>query len=106
MFRKNNLLPTEDPNQIVDRDFRKRARYLERCKKVLWNRWHAEYIRALRERHNLKYKANELTVKTGDAVLIKADAKYHGKWKMGIVKQIIPGRDRNARSVKLKTGKG
>ena len=25
---------------------------------------------------------------------------------MGIVKQIMPGRDRNARAVKLKTGKG
>ena len=44
MFGKDNLLPTKDPNQIVDRDLRKRARYLERCKQVLWNRWHAEYI--------------------------------------------------------------
>ena len=41
MFGKDNLLPTEDPNQIVDRDLRKRARYLKRCKQVLWNRWHA-----------------------------------------------------------------
>ena len=39
---KYNLLPTKDLNQIVDRDLRKRARYLE-CG------WHAEYIRALRE---------------------------------------------------------
>ena len=36
MFGKDNLLPTEDPNQIIDRDLRKRARYLERCKQVLW----------------------------------------------------------------------
>ena len=106
MFGKDNLLPTEDPNQIVDHDLRKRARYPERCKQVLWNRWHAEYIRALRERHNLKHKAHELTVKTGDVVLIKGDEKNGGKWKMGIVKQIIPGRDRNVRAVKLKTGKG
>ena len=101
MFGKNNLLPTEEPNQIVDRDLRKRARYLEHCKQVLWNRWHAEYIRALRERHNLKHKAHELTVKTGDVVLIKGDEKSRGKWKIGIVKQIIPGRDRNVRAVKL-----
>ena len=106
MLGKDNLLPTEDPNQIVDRDRRKRARYLERCKQVLWNRWHAEYIRALRGRHNLKHKARELTVKTGDVVLIKGDEKNRGKWKMGIVKQIISGRDGNVRAVKLKTGKG
>ena len=80
MFGKDNLLPTEDPNQTVDRDLRKRARYLEGCKQVLWNRWHAEYIRALRERHNLKHKAHELTVKTGDVVLIKGDEKNRGKW--------------------------
>ena len=45
-------------------------------------------------------------MKTGDVVLIKGDEKNRGKWKIGIVKQIIPGRDRNVRAVKLKTGKG
>ena len=45
-------------------------------------------------------------MKTGDVVLIKSDEKNRGKWKMGIVKQIIPGCDRNVRAVKLKTGKG
>ena len=58
------------------------------------------------ERHNLKHKTHELTVKAGDDVLIKGDEKNRGKWKMEIVKQIIPGRDRNVRAVKLKTGKG
>ena len=106
MFRKGSLLPTEDPNQIVDRDLRKRAIHLERCKQALWNKWHAEYIRALRERHNLKHKPHELTVKTSDVVLIKGEEKSCGKWKMGIVKQIIPGRYRNVRAVKLKSVKG
>ena len=54
----------------------------------------------------MKHKAHELTVKTGDVVLIKGDKKNRGKWKMELVKQIIPGRDRNVRAVKLKTGKG
>ena len=106
MFGKDNLLSTKDLNQIFDCDLRKRASYLECSKQVLWKRWHAEYILALREQHNLKHKALELTVKTGDVVLIKGDKKNHGKWKMGIVKQIIPGCDRNVRAVKLKSGKG
>ena len=72
MFGKDNWLPTEDRNQIVDRDLRKRARYLEHCKQ-------AEDIRALREWHNLKHKAHELTAKTGDAVLVKGDEKNCGK---------------------------
>ena len=45
-------------------------------------------------------------MKTGDVVLIKGDEKNRGKWKIGIVKQIIPGRGGNVRAVKLKTGKG
>ena len=45
-------------------------------------------------------------MKAGDVVLNKSDEKNLGKWKMGIVKQIIPGRDRNLRAVKLKTGNG
>ena len=45
-------------------------------------------------------------MKTGDVVLIKGDEKNRGKWKIGIVKQIISGRDGNVRAVKLKTGKG
>ena len=38
MFGKDSLLPTEDPNQVIDRDLKKRPRYLECCKQVLWNR--------------------------------------------------------------------
>ena len=49
MFGKDKVLSTEDLNQIVDHYLRKRARYLECCKQAIWNRWHAEYIRALRE---------------------------------------------------------
>ena len=45
-------------------------------------------------------------MKTGDVVLIEGDEKNRGKWNMGIVKQIIPGCDRNVRAVELKTGKG
>ena len=66
----------------------------------------SEPYRLLKERHKLKHKAHELTVKTGDVVLIKGDEKNRGKWKMGIVKQIIPGRDGKVGAVKLKTGKG
>ena len=48
----------------------------------------------------MKHKAHQLTVKTGDVVLIKGDEKNRGKWKMEIVKQIIQGRDRNEKNSK------
>ena len=51
-FGRPNLLP-EDHNQ-ENPDLRKQARYLAKCKDVVWGRWSTEYLRSLRERHNLK----------------------------------------------------
>ena len=50
-FCRPNLLP-EDHNQ-ENPDLPKRARYLAKCKDVVWRRWSTEYRRSLRERHNL-----------------------------------------------------
>ena len=47
-FGRPNLLP-EDHNQ-ENPDRLKRARYLEKCKDVVWGRWSTEYLRSLRER--------------------------------------------------------
>ena len=49
-FGRPNLLP-EDHNQ-ENPDLL--ARYLAKCKDVVWGRWSTEYLRSLRERHNLK----------------------------------------------------
>lgn len=53
MYSQPNLLP-EDVDAVEDVDLRKRVRYIRRCKDILWSRWTTEYIRSLRERHNLK----------------------------------------------------
>ena len=50
IFGKANYLPEEEPSDIPDREMQKRAKYLRKCKDVLWKRWESEYIRALRER--------------------------------------------------------
>ena len=68
-----------------DADLRKRARYLRRCKDVLWSRWTGEYLKSLRERHNLEHKTKEMTVQPGDVVLIQGSERNRGKWNIGIV---------------------
>ncbi len=84
---------------------RKGAKYLRRCKDVLWSRWTREYIRALRERHNLKYKSKLPTIKVGDVVVIKNDERNRGKWNLGIVDGLIEGKDKVIRGAKIRTGK-
>ena len=44
-------------------------------------------------------------MKKGDVVLIKGHEKYRGKWKIGVVSKLIPGRDGVARAVRLRARK-
>ena len=105
LFGRPNTLPEQDHHQIELRDLRKRAKYLQRCEDVLWRRWTSEYLKALRERHNLKHKGSQLTPTQGDVVIIRSEERNRGKWKLGIVETLIPGRDGVFRAVKLRAGK-
>ena len=84
MYGQSNLLPEADVDSIEETDLRKRTRYLRRCKDLLWSRWTNEYVRSLRERHNLKHKSKSLSLKVGDVVLIRSDQRNRGKWNIGI----------------------
>ena len=104
MFGQPKLIPEEDLDE-EDADLRKRARYLRRCKDVLWGRWTGEYLKSLRERHNLKHKTKEMTVQPGDVVLIQGSERNRGKWNIGIVIKLINGRDGVVRAIRLRARK-
>ena len=106
LYTQSNLIPELDLHRVEDADLRKRAKYLQRCKQVLWNRWTSEYVRALREQHNLKHGSNTTTLAEGDVVIIRGDEKDRNKWKLGIVKELIKGRDGILRAAKLRSGRG
>ena len=105
MYSQSNLLPEEDADAVENVDLRKRARYVRQCKDVLWSRWTTEYIRSLRERHNLKHKTKDLTLKVGDVVLIQSKECNCGKWNIRIIVKLIKGRDGVVRGVRLRAGK-
>ncbi|CAB3999047.1 Hypothetical predicted protein [Paramuricea clavata] len=100
------LTNKEDPDEQVEvKVMVKRARYLKRCKDVMWKRWSSEYIRALRERHGrLTGKKSEINV--GDVMLLQGEEKNRGLWKMGVVEKLIAGKDGVVRGAILKTGNG
>ena len=105
MYGQFNLLPEEDVDVVEDADLRKKARYIRRCKDILWSQWTTEYIRSLRERHNLKHKTKKLTLKVGDVVLIQSEERNCGKWNIGIIVKLIKGRDGVVRVARLRAGK-
>ena len=56
LFGYLNQIPEEEPSNVEDYDPRKRAKYQRKGKDVLWKRWTTEYLKALRERHNLNHQ--------------------------------------------------
>ena len=105
LYGHPNQLPEKEAETIEDVSLRKRAKYLKRCKGVLWSRWTTEYLKALRERHNLKCRTGEATVNSGDVVLIKGEERNRGRWRLSIVEQLIQGRDGVVRGARLRAGK-
>ena len=105
MYVQSNLLPEEGADAVENVNLRKRARYVRWCKDVLCSRWTTEYIRSLMERHNLKHKTKELTLKVGDEVLIQSEERNRGKWSIGIVVKLLEGRDGVVRGARLRAGK-
>lgn len=88
-----NVLPELEPHRQETKDLRKREKYLRRCKDMLCQRWTGEYLRGRRERHRLRHEGKPAYLNTGDVVLIKSDQKDRGKWKIGVVERLVPGRD-------------
>ena len=69
-----------------------------------WTRWRREYVTALREYQRASGKT-ETKVKVGDIVQIHDETKRI-YWKLGIVQNLITGRDGHVRAVNLQTSNG
>ena len=92
LYQRTTQLPEDETWRGKDKDLRRRAKFLKTCKDSLWKRWQREYLRALRERHNLTHKISKFQPKEGDVVIVKADSKNRGTWPLAIIKEIYQGR--------------
>ena len=102
-----NICLPEENTEALDEETKigRHARYIKRCKDIMWKRWSREYVKALREKHRINVgKSTEISV--GNIMLIKGEEKNRGLWKMGVVEKLIQGRDGVTRGAKLRTGKG
>ena len=76
-----------------------------KTKDAMWRRWTSEYLRALRERRRLKYGNAESSFAVGDVVIIKSVERNRNCWPLGIIEELIIGRDQVVRDAKLRVGK-
>ena len=104
LYGRANVVPELEPHRVVSLDLRKRAKHLRRCKDTVWRRWRNEYLRGLRERHNQQHDNKSTAPTVGEVVIIKSDEKNRGKWKIGVIEQVIRGVDGVIRGAKVRTG--
>lgn len=66
-----------------------------------WKRWTQEYLTSLREFHR-KSGSNKQFIKIGDVVLIQEESPRM-KWKLGVIEELVKGKDDFVRSAKFRT---
>ena len=101
----SNHLPELQPHHLLEKDLRKRAKFLLKCKEVMWKRWTTEYVRSLRESHRQAGGNQTSHPHVGDVVIIQDDKKNRNQWKLAVVTKLIKGRDGIIRGASLKTSK-
>jgi hypothetical protein len=106
LYLNSNTMPVLQPHQIENDDLRKRAKHLLKCKEALWKCWSQEYLRTLRERHRNQVGSKGALPAVGDVVILKTDEKNRGEWPLGIIEELIMGKDGVIRVAKVHAGKG
>ena len=76
-----------------------------KTKDALWRWWTGEYLRSLCERHRLKHGDKKYTLAVGDVVIIQSPERNRNCWPLGIVEQLIEGRDGVVRGARLRAGR-
>lgn len=105
LYLNSNTLPELPPHEVEDRDLRRRAKHLLKCKAAVWKRGSQEYLQSLRERHRNLLGAKGKVPAVGDVVILKTDEKSRGRWPLGIIEELIVGKDGVVRAAKVRTGK-
>ena len=84
MIYSHSIRVPENEFDDDDTNLLKCQGFMKQCKQAAWNRCKNDYLRALRERHDMKHKSPKKELKEGNIVIIKSDEKNRGKCKIRI----------------------
>ena len=85
----------EEPDNLS-----KMERRVRKAKAVMWERWSKQYVRSLRERHNVT-KSEVYHPDIGEVVLVVSDSKNRREWKHGLVCELLKRKDQVVRGVRM-----
>ena len=105
-------IPDYTPNRPeVDEDYiatpetlSKRVQFLRRMVDGFWDRWRKEYLMELRSAHASRTKSSRHggRVRRGDVVVVHDDNQKRGFWRLGLVEDLLPGRDEQIRGARVR----
>ena len=97
----------DEPEEAIgERECTARFRYLSNRLEHFWNRWRKEYLIGLREAHRNKGKESAIAPSVVDVVIVEDEGRKKCEWKIGVVVELVKGRDRVARGAKVKMVSG
>jgi len=88
----------DPPSRLISR-----WKLLHQCYQTFWKRWSSEYLNSLQLR--TKWTSTDTQLRVGELVLIK-DSSTPLSWRLGRVKELLPGQENVVRVVRLLTGQG
>ena len=81
----------------------KRMKFLHCTVSRFWTRWRKEYLLELRNSHTLTERdRRSREVSVGDVAIVFDDNQSRGFWRLGLVMELIVGRDGHVRGAKVK----
>ena len=84
---------------------RKKWKQVQGVRAVFWQRWTKEYLPTLNRRQKWRRQVRNFAV--GELVLVRDEEHTkRGKWPLGRITKVMPGRDNNIRVVEVKTKDG
>ena len=94
----------EDYHPTTQTNANKRLAYLSKILDNYWQRFNAEYLPALRDRHKLPdTMTTPPNIKPGDVVLVHEDVVKRSLWKMAVVTKLLPAQDGLTRAAEIRT---
>ncbi|GFU30967.1 integrase catalytic domain-containing protein [Nephila pilipes] len=84
----------------------RRILYQTELLRQIWAKWKNNYLMQLRNAHNFVNPDLEKDLKWGDVVLIEGTTKSKYLWPLGIIENVIIGRDGHISSCLVQTAKG
>ena len=99
----DHLCPEPEEFEADSSLLTRRHRYLNRILTRFWKRWRGEYLLELRDSHRYHHGSTRIDqLAVGNVVLIHDDTLPRGFWKVGVIEELLPGRDGLVRGATLR----